>query len=278
MALQNTGLLLQVAPIPATFRGTPQELVEVIVRRSRIVSPTGANFFFVGDTEPSSNAGPWLKNGTQWFVFDEAIKRYVPLDISESETHWFWTGAATPAAGDPPFWLRTASGATIDTPPTTSYGRAIGWYIFDGGTWRPFGDIINSGTTAQRPNPAIEFEQYYDTDISTWLWFERGQWRTIDGVPGDIKFVAWPTLDEALLHNPGWSLLGATNSNLRGRVISGATKDQTGSGGTTDLTLPANVPTREVGETFGEGQGLTGNGSLAITLPPTVAYWTITKD
>ena len=98
MALQDTQLVIQMSQIPATFQGTPQDLANIMVRLMKIVSPTGTNFIFVGDTEPTSNVGPWLKNGTQWFVWDEDIKRYVPLDISESETIWFQTGAATIAA------------------------------------------------------------------------------------------------------------------------------------------------------------------------------------
>lgn len=273
--LLPTGLIIQACPLPATFVGTPQEFADELVRRMSIVSATGTNFFFVGDLEPTSNAGPWLRFGTQWWVFDVDLKRYVPLDISASETRYFWTGANTPTSSTPPLWLRTATGATINTPPTTSYGRAIGWYIFDGTIWRPFNDIVNSGTTAQRPAPPIDLEQYYDTDISVLIWWERGQWRTLDGVPGDIKFVAWPTLEEALLRNPGWSLLGQGNASLRGRALSGATRNQDGSD---PLTVDAGVPQRSVGETFGETQGLTGNASLAITLPPEIAYYALAKN
>lgn len=278
MSLVNTGLILQVAPLPATFIGTPEEFREAFVRRSRIVSPSGTNFIFTGDVEPSSNAGPWLRNGTQWWVFDASLKRYVPLDITPSERHWYWTGTDIPASSTPPVWLRTSFGPTIDTPPTTTYGRPLGWYVFDGTLWQPFADVVRSGTTAERPNPAVTYEQYYDSDISVLIWFERGVWRTVSGVPGDIKAVGYTTLDDALLHNPGWSHFGASNENLRGRTISGATKDAVGSGGSTDLTTATDVPHRAVGEIFGEGQGLTGNASKAITYPPTVAYYLLTKD
>src|SRR5882672_10980042 len=107
MSLQNTNLLVQMAQIPPTFKGTPQDLANTMIRRMRIVSPSGTNFIFVGDTEPTSNVGPWLKGGTQWFVFDATIKRYVPLDISASETKWFQVGNTTPATSSPPVWLKT---------------------------------------------------------------------------------------------------------------------------------------------------------------------------
>ena len=38
------------------------------------------------------------------------------------------------------------------------------------------------------------------------------------GVPGDTKFVAFQTLDEALTNNPGWAVFGAGNQELRGRL------------------------------------------------------------
>lgn len=277
MALTPTGDIIQACPLPPTMTGTPQQWFDEFVKRLTIVSATGRGRIVISDTEPTDANAIWIR-GTAIWLFDQATKRFVPLDISESETRWYWVGANTPPNSTPPLWLRTSSGTTRNTPPDTSYGRGVGWYVFDNPVWRPFGDITNSGTTAQRPAPAIDLEPYYDTDISVLIFWERGAWRTMDGVPGDIKSVAWPTLEEALLHNPGWSLLGQSNASLRGRAISGATQDQIGSGGSTNLTTDANVPSRAVGTTFGEGQGLTGNASLAITLPPMVAYYLLAKD
>lgn len=254
--------------------GTPQEWFDEYTRRLRIVSATGRGRIVFSDTEPTDSQAVWIR-GTEILLFDAALKRFVPIDISASESHWFWVGSTTPTSTPPFLWLRTSSGTTRNTPNTESYGRAIGFYEFDGSVWRPFNNIVNSGTTAQRPAPPIDLEQFYDTDISVLIWFERGQWRTVDGVPGDIKAVAWPTLAEALLRNPGWDLLGASNASLRGRAISGATQDQ---GGSTPLTTDPNVPQRAVGTTFGEQQGLTGNASTAISLTPMVAYYLLAKN
>lgn len=278
MALQDTNLLIQAGQLPPTFSGSPQDFFSAMIRRMKIVSPSGTNFIFIGDVEPSSNVGPWLKNGTQWWVYSTSINRYVPLDISASETHWHWTGNNTPGSSTPPLWLRTITGATIDTPPTTAYGRALSWYVFDGSVWRPFESIVNSGTTAERPTNPTSLERYYDATLSVEVWYERGAWRTTTGLPGDIKVVAWPTLDEALLRNPGWSLLGETNASIRGRGVSQATKDGVGSGGTTDLTTDPGVAHRTVGETFGETQGLTAAVPLTVHLPPQIAYWHLVKD
>src|SRR5258706_8937761 len=125
MSLQDTNLLVQMAPIPATFKGTPQDLATKMIRRMKIVSPSGTNFIFVGDTEPTSNVGPWLKDGTKWYVWEEDIKRYVPLDISDSETTWYFIGNSVPASSDPPVWLKTTKDASEADP---SHGDPISWY------------------------------------------------------------------------------------------------------------------------------------------------------
>lgn len=274
MALTPTGDLISACPFPPTMTGTPQEWFEEFVKRLTIVSATGRGRLVFTDVEPTDANAVWIR-GTEILLFDADLKRFVPIDISASETRWFWVGSTTPTSTPPFLWLRTSSGTTRNTPNTESYGRAIGWYEFDGTVWRPFNNIVNSGTTAQRPAPAIDLEQFYDTDISALLFFERGMWRTVSGLPGEIVAVAWPTLAEALLRRPGWSLFGASNASLRGRAISGATQDQ---GGSTPLTTDPNVPQRAVGTTFGETQGLTGNVSLAITLPPMVSYYLLVKD
>lgn len=258
--------------IPPTFRGTPSQFANAMVRRMEIVSPQGTGFIFTGDTEPTSNVGPWLRGGTKWYVWDESINRYVPLDISDSETIWFHIGAGTPSSSTPAVWLRTTLTPTEANP---SAGRALGWYVFDGTNWVPFNGIVASGATADRPTSPIEFQEYYDTDISVRIWWERNAWRTVSGVPGDVKFTAHTTLSEALRVNPGWQLLGAGNAQFRGRVISGATKDATGT--ETVLPPPPNVAERAAFETYGEDEGIQTNGASPVPYPPTVALWTLVK-
>lgn len=271
MVLQATGLLIQMAPLPATFKGTPNEWAVEIVRRMRIVSPTGTNFIFIGDTEPSSNAGPWLRGGTQWWVFSPDIKRYVPLDISASETLWFQVGNTTPATGEPPVWLKTTKDQTEADP---SIGRPISWYSFDGTNWVTSNGIVLSGPTTQRPAAPVEFQQFYDTDITALLWFERGQFRTVSGVPGDIKAVAFQTLTEALEANPGWEVLGASNVAIRGRYISQATKDP-GATPETELTVGSGITPRAAFEVFSEG--LQVAPGVPIPFPAGIAIWHLVK-
>lgn len=271
MALQNTGLLILMAPLPATFKGTPQEWAVEMVRRMKIVSPTGTNFFVIGDIEPTSNVGPWLKNGTQWYVFDADIKRYVPIDITDSEKLWFQVGNTTPATSDPPVWLKTTKDQTEADP---SLGNPFSWYVFNGTNWVPFNDIVLSGATATRPPSPVEYQQYFDTDIGVLIWWQGGMWKTVSGVIGDIKHVAYQTLDEALLKNPGWEYFGASNIALRGRYFSGATKDPGGAPVTTK-TVGSGIVERAAFETYGDSTAATPGAP--IPLPATVALWTLVK-
>jgi hypothetical protein len=266
MPLQDTNLIIQSAPIPATFRGNLNQFREAMVERFKIVSPSGISFIFVGDTEPTSNVGPWLRNGTQWWVFDEATKRYIPLDITASEKLWFQTSVTTPADTDPPVWLRVDSA-----------GNPISWLRYNGTEWVTFNGIPLAGSTDQRPSAPVEFQQFYDTDISVLIWWERGAWRTVSGNIGDVKFVAWSTLTQALEQNPGWEVLGKDNQTLRGRYIVQAAKD---SGATPETTLPTdtNVPVRAAFEVFGETQTVDVPGGAGDPVyPPTLGLWTLVK-
>ena len=273
MALQDTNLILQGAPLPVDFNGSPQDLFAEFIRRTKIVSPSGTNFFFVGDTEPTSNVGPWLKGGTMWFVWDEDINRYVPLNISESETRWFHVGATTPPTSTPPVWLRTTQD---QTEANGAIGDPIGWYVFNGTFWVAYNSIVNSGTTEQRPVAPVDFQQYYDATITCLIWWERSQWRTVSGVPGDVKAVAFEVLTEALQRNPGWELFGAGAQSFRGRWISQATKDS-GATPATDLTTSAGVAHRAAFETFGETDGVQLDSGSPVPYPPTIALWHLVK-
>jgi hypothetical protein len=129
MSLNSTNLFIQAAPLPATFRGSPNDFFAEMIRRMKILSPSGTNFIFIGDTEPTSNVGPWLKNGTQWYVWDSALKQYRPQDISASFTPAFSIGNSLPTTIDPPVWLRTEKDATSTT--GFDYGQMIRWFVWD---------------------------------------------------------------------------------------------------------------------------------------------------
>lgn len=238
--LFKTNLVIVAAQLPPDFQGNPQEFFEALVERCEIQSPQGTSFFVVGDSEPSSNVGPWLKGGTQWWVFDVTTGQYVPLDISASTKSLFVVGPNTPASpgeDDPTLWLRT-------------FGtRAIGWYGWDGSIWRPLSNVPPSGPTVDRPTDPVDLEQFWDTTINTLVHWERGAWRTMTGSQGDIKFVAHSLLSDALKFNPGWEYLGKDDQSIRGLTIGIATQD--GGGGPSVFTTDSGISQRSSGDKAG---------------------------
>lgn len=241
MALNRTNLVIKAAPLPQDFTGSVQTLYEEMIRRMAILSPVGTNFFVVGDVEPSSNVGPWLKNGTQWWVFSENQGRYVPADVSASLPNFFFvqdSNPGTPGPTDPVIWVRT------------SQNRIVGIYGWNGTEWLASGNITHSGSTANRPSEPVDLEEYFDTDINVKIRWERGAWRTADGSPGDVKHVTHTILTEALRHNPGWDVLGRDDESQRGRFIGMAAKDP-GAAPVSALPTQSGITAKAAGEQAG---------------------------
>lgn len=275
MALVNTNLFIQMAQLPVTFKGSPQDLSLEMVKRMRIVSPNGVNFIFIGDVEPTSNVGPWLKGGTQWWVWDDNTNRYKPQDLSASFTAPYAIGNSTPTSTNPPVWLKTTQDATDLAP--TAYGDPIGWYTFDGQSWVPFNDVVNSGSTGNRPSNPVDFQQFYDTDIGVLIWWERGAWRTVAGVPGDVKFVTFSLASDALLKNPGWVMAATQFPQYAGMSLVSATSDP-GAAPVTSFTPPAGVTVQPQGQVIGTGPQQLQVGALStLNYTPTVAVWMMVK-
>ena len=219
MSLLKTNLKIVAAQLPPDFAGTTAELYRAFVERLEILSPVGTNFFVVGSVEPPSDQGPWLKDGTAWWVFDTSLGRYVPADISASTTSLFTVSESTPpdpTTGSANIWLRLKT------------NRVLGWYFWDGAAWRPEGHTPASGPTADRPSDPGDLEQFFDTDIACLIHWERNAWRTVSGTPGDIKFVTDTVLSQAITKNPGWIYLGENAQSLRGTVLGLATHDSSG--------------------------------------------------
>jgi len=240
--LLPTNLRIVADQLPPDFSGTPADLFKAFVERLRILSASGSNSFVTGDTEPPNNQGPWLRNGNQWWVFSDSAKRYVPIDISASLTATFITQEATPSApttGDALIWIRTKG------------NRVLGWYFWDGATWRPDGQTMPSGPTSDRPSDPGDLEQFFDSTINVALIFERGAWRTLSGSPGDVKFVTAPVLTDALTANPGWEYLGENSQDFRGKVLGVATKDP-GASPVSAYTTAAGITAAASGDLVGE--------------------------
>ncbi len=120
-------------------------------------------------------------------------------------------GSAEPSADNRDLaWFRTDGG-----------GNPIGWYGWDGSAWVPLPQVMPSGATGDRPSAPSDGTQYFDTSINTALIYYSGSWHTLDGSPGDVKFVTGVSLATVLSNNPGWSHY----TDGIGRVLAGAAAD-----------------------------------------------------
>lgn len=97
-------MIVSAAPLPSNFRGTPQQLLNAFLDRLKITSD--AVTVTVSETQPTDNS-PWLKNGTQWWVWDTDSSTYIPLDISASLSDEIFIGEDQPDPEDYQLWLKT---------------------------------------------------------------------------------------------------------------------------------------------------------------------------
>lgn len=128
-------------------------------------------------------------------------------------------------------------------------GFPVGWFSWSGSDWTPIPQVIPAGTTAERPGTPVMGQQYFDTTIHAALIFERSQWRTLGGSPGDVKFVKAATIEAAIALNPGW----AQDPDSLGRAI--------GAAGAGSALTP-----RAYGETVGEETTTIAEDNLASHL------------
>lgn len=131
----------------------------------------------------------------------------------------------------------------------------IGWYGWDGSAWVPIPVTVASGATGDRPSSPTDGTLYLDTTIHCLLMYERAAWRTADGSPGDVKFVAGTVLADVLLQNPGWSQYAdGIGKYLMGALADGSDAEDDVGANSISLTtdqLPAHAHT--VQGNFGSG-------------------------
>lgn len=97
--------------LPPTVRWTPQQLADAIAARLFLVTSQSFALFVSGSTEPASNVGPWLRNGTEWFVWSNATGNYQPQTISSASLGYIISSSAP----DPliySVWIETAIGGS----------------------------------------------------------------------------------------------------------------------------------------------------------------------
>ena len=136
---------LRAAPLPVDFVGTPQQLFDAMLDRMEVVSDVAT--FVVQDSDPGTNQGPWLKEGTKWYVWSTATNpagEYVPLDITDSVNDEVIVAKEDPNSANHPYgidsyadmvpphtppriWLQTDAGGTQVLAVWYNFGGTIGW-------------------------------------------------------------------------------------------------------------------------------------------------------
>lgn len=72
-----------------------QQMLDDFASRMLVVSPLNNSSFATGSTMPSSNVGPWLKNCSQWFFFDDATGLYKIQNKGGFDTVQVFTSSGT---------------------------------------------------------------------------------------------------------------------------------------------------------------------------------------
>lgn len=80
MSAQPSFFKITMGQLPENYcPGNPQELADAIASRLMITTESGSSSFVTGSVAPTSNQGPWLKDGLEWWVWDDSIGGYRPI-------------------------------------------------------------------------------------------------------------------------------------------------------------------------------------------------------
>lgn len=109
--------------LPASGKWTPQQLADLMVARMSLITSATFALFVTGSTEPSSDVGPWLKNGNEWWVWNATSGDYQPIEINQASLGYF-IGSAAPNPLVYQFWIETTAG-----------GSPLAVKIFYSGAW-----------------------------------------------------------------------------------------------------------------------------------------------
>jgi hypothetical protein len=167
---------------------------------------SGLNLQIVALTLPEGFEFPGLPQA----MLDDMMAPYLSISGAEDFIGVAY-GSTEPDADSRDLWWARTDGS----------GNPVGWYAWDGAAWSPLPIITPSGATGSRPSSPTDGTQYFDTTIKTNLIYYDGSWHTMDGSPGDVKFVTAATLADAIAQNPGW----VHYTDGIGKVFAGALAD-----------------------------------------------------
>lgn len=137
-------ITIQMSTLPPNASWTPQQFADAIAQRLSLVTQQSFALFVTGSTAPLSNVGPWLKDGTEWWVWSNTAGAYVPQTVTQESLGYF-IGAIAPDQNIYQIWIETTAG-----------GSPLSVKIYYSGSWVDVyaAKFANYSTTAQM-NAAI---------------------------------------------------------------------------------------------------------------------------
>ncbi len=137
-------LTISIGPLPSGQRYTPQGLVDAINARIKASTQESLALFSVGSVAPTSNQGPWLKNGVEWWVWSDTTGAYVPVQANEL-TLGYKAATTAPDPAKYKLWIRLADD-----------GEPLDINYSNGSVWRDiYGAIFETLPTTDQMNAAI---------------------------------------------------------------------------------------------------------------------------
>lgn len=111
---------ITVGAIPENFEGNLQATLELFASRLIIAPSVPWSSFVVGGAQPSSNVGPWLKDGIELWVWSDALATYIPQVIS-NEALKYSVSTATPDQNKYLLWV------DLNSPQALKYHNGTTW-------------------------------------------------------------------------------------------------------------------------------------------------------
>jgi hypothetical protein len=152
--MPDTLLPVKIAGSPLVFNGTytPQQLFDAMLARMTITtSLSQIALITIGNVAPTSNVGPWIKNGTTLYIWSNTLGQYVPATIEFPSLRYI----AQTAAPDPSvyvFWIQLDAS-----------GNALSLNYYQGGSWVPVGNSLVKAGTPVSNAAGVAGQMQYDT-------------------------------------------------------------------------------------------------------------------
>ncbi len=117
-------LTFRAGPFPAGYNADPEQLKNDIVARLYAESTDAISFFASGSVAPSSNVGPWLKNGQEWYVWSDVSASYIAQVIPYASLRYI-AQVVAPDQNIYTLWIEL-----------NGTGKALAIKYYSGGAWK----------------------------------------------------------------------------------------------------------------------------------------------